>query len=990
VSIDQATGDVTITPIPGFSDTLHLQAGVRDATSADDPANYTLQDFTLDVIAPTLDAVSPITTPVGVGTSVDLSGHDSLGNSLVYKSFNTSGDVDVTVDSATGHVTLTPHAGASGTFSIQVGVRDSTSPEDDANYVKQTITLDVPAPTYTILNRTTLKGVTDAFDFNATDPIGHGLVYKIVDPMTGNDPANVVVHIDQATGHVTLAPAGGFTGTINLRAEVREQDSPDDPLNYVTKDFTLTVVSLNAVATQTTGKGAPITITLTLSGSGGTVDYKIVDGTTFTAPQHLTIVSIDNTTGQVVLKPDADFTGPISLRAGVRPDSSPDAEGSYDFEAFTLNVVAPVLGAVANQTVAVGATDAFTLNGTDTSGQGLMYKIVDAATMQPAPHITATVDSTGHVTIVPDTGFTGTLNLLAEVRSTPSDDTQINYVTQAFTLTIVAPTLDAVANQTTNSNTAKTVQLTGHDTLGNSLVYKNFTTGVTNVTVSVNASTGAVTLTPVAGTTGTFTIKVGVRDSTSPDVEANYAEQSFTLTVTAPPIPNAPTGLGVDSSSNTGPFAGNGYVTTNTPKLTVTAATGSTVQFKLNGTVIATGTETAAGSGIFTATIPAGKLAIGSNSITATAGGTGGTSTDSTALTVIYAPDFTTGVYVVPGTPGSSQQVTIAVPHVNAAYKDEIGYFIANSADGSIGGVAPGSAGYAQAALSSSTRHVVFAHGKKAGTSDTVTLSGGQFLVFYMIQNDTTADFLAKNPTDSAHGGPLAFFSVTGANPDAMKHTQIVADPTTGRVEYNWEDLMNQGDSDFNDAVMTVRLASQSSNPPATVHAPGTGSTSVTLTGTLGGGHQSTAPGDIGVFFTNDPDGTIGTLKPGDAGYAAAALAANNFQVLFAAGSAAGATKSIDIPAGQYLGFYVISSGTTDDFLTANPTNTSSGGATAMFSFNAANANGLSHFRWYTPGQQKTDPSQMQLHIMDHLFGHEGEFDDLTANLSFVAGSSSG
>ncbi len=47
------------------------------------------------------------------------------------------------------------------------------------------------------------------------------------------------------------------------------------------------------------------------------------------------------------------------------------------------------------------------------------------------------------------------------------------------------------------------------------------------------------------------------------------------------------------------------------------AESGGTVEFKLNGTVIATATETSSGSGVYTATLPAGKLAVGANSITA-------------------------------------------------------------------------------------------------------------------------------------------------------------------------------------------------------------------------------------------------------------------------------------------------------------------------------------------------------------------------------------
>ena len=105
--------------------------------------------------------------------------------------------------------------------------------------------------------------------------------------------------------------------------------------------------------------------------------------------------------------------------------------------------------------------------------------------------------------------------------------------------------------------------------------------------------------------------------------------------------------------------------------------------------------------------------------------------------------------------------------------------------------------------------------------------------MFYMIQNNTTANFLAKNPTNANHGNnngsaPVAFFSIKAANPDGMRHTQIIADSTTGRAQYNWEDLMSLGDSDFNDAAITVQ-PSGSWRRAAALHAPGTEMTAVTL-----------------------------------------------------------------------------------------------------------------------------------------------------------------
>ncbi len=54
-------------------------------------------------------------------------------------------------------------------------------------------------------------------------------------------------------------------------------------------------------------------------------------------------------------------------------------------------------------------------------------------------NVTVDIDQdTGLVTLTPDAGFTGTINLLAGVRSATADDEQANYNTEAFTLTVNA------------------------------------------------------------------------------------------------------------------------------------------------------------------------------------------------------------------------------------------------------------------------------------------------------------------------------------------------------------------------------------------------------------------------------------------------------------------------------------------------------------------------------------------------------------------------
>jgi cyclophilin family peptidyl-prolyl cis-trans isomerase len=141
-----------------------------------------------------------------------------------------------------------------------------------------------------------------SFTLPATDRDGDQLTYAVgsaSDITTA--PSNVTVGIDQSTGRVTLTPAAGFTGAINLTVGVRDQtpraqnsftgaalplDSKD---NFDTQKITLTVtppaqttVTLTASKTSV-GAGRPVLFTAGVSGGtlpAGTVTFADASGTT--------------------------------------------------------------------------------------------------------------------------------------------------------------------------------------------------------------------------------------------------------------------------------------------------------------------------------------------------------------------------------------------------------------------------------------------------------------------------------------------------------------------------------------------------------------------------------------------------------------------------------------------------------------------------------------------------------------------------------------
>ena len=79
-------------------------------------------------------------------------------------------------------------------------------------------------------------------------------------------------------------------------------------------------------------------------------------------------------------------------------------------------------------------------------------------------------------------------------------------------------------------------------------------------------------------------------------------------------------------------------------------------------------------------------------------------------------------------------------------------------------------------------------------------------LAFFIVQNNTNDALQANNPQNRLGRLPIAFFSIDAANPDhfgLFNHARI-RNVEEGRYEFAWEDLLFEGDLDFDDVVFTV------------------------------------------------------------------------------------------------------------------------------------------------------------------------------------------
>lgn len=168
-------------------------------------------------------------------------------------------------------------------------------------------------------------------------------------------------------------------------------------------------------------------------------------------------------------------------------------------------------------------------------------------------------------------------------------------------------------------------------------------------------------------------------------------------------------------------------------------------------------------------------------------------------------PEFPIGIVTLPGESGDIVSLNFQWLQRFAEYDNELGFFIADDAAGTIAGISANSADYTATALSHSSRQVVFESGEGVGAETQFAVPAGSNLVFYLIQNATTARFLEENSQNQIDSGPLAFFSIARANPDQFMHVRV--DQTEeGTWSFGWEDLLNGGDQSFTDAVIELGI----------------------------------------------------------------------------------------------------------------------------------------------------------------------------------------
>ncbi len=342
-------------------------------------------------------------------------------------------------------------------------------------------------------------------------------------------------------------------------------------------------------------------------------------------------------------------------------------------------------------------------------------------------------------------------------------------------------------------------------------------------------------------------------------------------------------------------------------------------------------------------------------------------------------------IFVIEGLPGQTK-LLFNLNQGSQASVNEVGVAVLDDDSGTINGIAPGQAGYLQAALSQGT--VIFSalSDPPSGfgvTDQTRVLSfdPNDRLLFYLVQNSTTDTVLA----DSAAGRtpPNVFFASPSFNAGGLDCLQV-SDQGNGAFSLRWEDQVTGGTPDFNDLVFNVQTTTQ----PLTLGAELQGNPQqelIDLRNQAGGvqaqftvNREAAFDNFCGFYRVADVNGGIdvdgnGTadLRPGEAGYAQAAIQQRVQNLDMTVANQSTATFTAQLQAGFIYAPFLIADGRPEAIVDGNP-NTN---AAVYFPFLGANADGVEHLRL----------------LGDNIFGFEDlpsggdrDYNDVTIRVSFA------
>src|SRR5262245_40094946 len=464
-----SNGTLTYTTATNASGTATVTVQLQDnGGTANGGVNTTApQTFTITVSSvnspPVLAALANQTVNEGASLALTASATDPdvPANTLTF-TLDPGAPAGLTINGTTGALSWTPtEAQGPSTNTVTVRVTDNGSPPlSDAKSFTVTVNEVNTAPVLAVIaNQTINEGATLSLSISATDAdIPANTLTFSVDP---GAPAGMTINV--SSGALSWTPSeaqGPSTNTVTVRVT----DSGSPALSDA-KSFLVVVNEVNAppvlaaIANQTVNEGSLLTLTASAS------DPDLPANTlTFSLLSPPAGASINAGSGVFTWTPsEAQGPGSYTIMARVMDSASPSLSATQSFT-VTVNDVnnAPVLAAIANQTINEGATLSLTVSATDPDvpANTLTYSL------DPGAPAGASINASIGVFTWTTSEAQGPSSSTIMLRVTDNGVPSLSDV-KSFTVTVnevnSTPALTAIPNQTINEGGTLTLAASASD-----------------------------------------------------------------------------------------------------------------------------------------------------------------------------------------------------------------------------------------------------------------------------------------------------------------------------------------------------------------------------------------------------------------------------------------------------------------------------------------------------------------------------------------------
>ncbi|MEO8899759.1 MAG: tandem-95 repeat protein [Candidatus Dormibacter sp.] len=521
---DPTSGQITFTPVAGFSGAVAFQYTVTDAatlTSAPGEVNFT-------VVKPAIPAVSPTSATTTANTPLDITPPAATGTAPLTYVISTTPTRGAASISAAGVIHYTPNPNVSGVDTLQYTATDAYSQTS----VPATVTITVhPIAASPVTGSSTGPNPVIATPGAPTGsgPFTYNLVPGSLPPLADGTTVE-----DPTTGQITFTPAIGFSGTVTFAYTVTDTNRGTSAPATVT--FTVGTPAGPAVSSTTATTPANVPVNITPPAATGTAPLTFAISTTPTRG-----TATISSAGVMHYTPTTNVSGVDTLQY-----TATDAYAQPSLPATVTVVVTPT---VLDLTATMVANTVLLRPTPGTAGSGPFTYTVTAPS-----HGTATISSSGTVTYTPAHNFGGTDGFSYQATDAQGQRSNVG----AVTITVTKPASPTVADVSATTTVYIAAGLGPATHSGSGPFTWAIGTAPPSGIVTIDPATGAMVFTPAPGASGTVAYTFVATDrygsSSRPATATVHVMPVAWPISTTVPANSGPVVIGLPLPSGTGPF----------------------------------------------------------------------------------------------------------------------------------------------------------------------------------------------------------------------------------------------------------------------------------------------------------------------------------------------------------------------------------------------------------------------------------------------------